>query len=75
MLKTMSKTEPKLTNMQQKIARLIAMGYTNYQIANELKIAEGTVNSHIHNIFNKFNFQNRVQIALLAYEKQLIGQA
>jgi DNA-binding NarL/FixJ family response regulator len=68
----MLKTEPKLTNMQQKIACLIAKGYTNYQIASALKIAEGTVNAHIHNIFNKFRFHNRAQIAVLAYEKQII---
>ncbi len=70
----MLRTEPKLTNMQKKIACLIAKGYTNYQIASDLKIAEGTVNSHIHNIFNKFSFQNRVQIAVLAYEQQIIDK-
>ncbi len=71
----MLRTEPRLTNMQMKIARLIAKGYTNYQIANDLKIAEGTVNSHIHNIFNKFSLQNRVQIAVLAYEQNIIDNA
>lgn len=68
----MSKIGPELTNMQKKIARLIAKGYTNCQIANDLKIKEGTVNTHIHNIFNKFALHSRVQIALLAYERNII---
>ena len=52
-----------LTTRQQEVARLIAQGLTNKQIARRLLIAEKTVGTHIEDIFTKLGFQSRAQVA------------
>ncbi|GAA3444776.1 response regulator [Planomonospora venezuelensis] len=55
-------TEP-LTSRELEIARLVAHGRTNADIAAELVISPGTVKTHLANIQRKVNATNRVGIA------------
>ena len=48
---------------------LIAKGYTNREIAEELVIAEGTAVRHVANILNKLNLKSRAQVAVWAVER------
>ena len=60
-----SKARPSdpLTPREMEIAVLVARGYTNRQIADELVITEGTAELHVVHILNKLGFHSRSQIA------------
>jgi DNA-binding NarL/FixJ family response regulator len=45
------------------VARLVAGGLSNKEIAVRLFISERTVDSHVRNILNKLGFNSRAQIA------------
>jgi predicted ATPase/DNA-binding CsgD family transcriptional regulator len=52
-----------LAKREVDVARLIAEGLTNRQIAARLFISEPTVATHIRNIMNKLGYNSRAQIA------------
>jgi DNA-binding CsgD family transcriptional regulator len=51
-----------LTLRQGEVARLIAQGLTNKEIARALVITEKTVGTHVEDIFNRLGFQSRAQV-------------
>jgi DNA-binding CsgD family transcriptional regulator len=57
-----------LTRREREILDLIASGFSNQQIADELFISPHTVKTHLHNIFKKINVIRRLQAALWAAE-------
>jgi len=61
-----------LTNREQEILKLIAVGKNNQEIAKELSIATGTVRVHVHAILQKLEVRDRTQAAILAFQKGLI---
>jgi DNA-binding NarL/FixJ family response regulator len=50
---------PRLTSRQQELLRLVADGNTNSQIARRLSITEGTVRTHLENIYRKLDVSSR----------------
>jgi DNA-binding NarL/FixJ family response regulator len=56
-----------LTEREMEIARLVAHGRTNAQIAAELFIGVGTVKTHVANVQRKVGASNRVGIAAWAW--------
>jgi DNA-binding NarL/FixJ family response regulator len=52
-----------LTARELEVARLIARGYTNRQIAEALVLTPGTVANHVGHILDKLECSSRVQIA------------
>lgn len=52
-----------LTRRELEIARLVAQGMTNREIAVELVIAHRTVDSHVEHILGKLGFSSRKKIA------------
>jgi LuxR family maltose regulon positive regulatory protein len=54
------------------VLRLIAAGYANQAIAQELRITIGTVKRHIHSILGKLGAQNRTQAIAQARERGLL---
>lgn len=58
-----------LTGREAQVARLIAEGLTNPEIATRLRIAERTVDAHLEHIRNKLGLRTRTQIALWARER------
>ncbi|MDH3475274.1 MAG: response regulator transcription factor [Rhodospirillales bacterium] len=52
-----------LTPREIEIARLVAAGLSNKEIARELSITEGTVKVHVHNIYEKLGIDGRVELA------------
>lgn len=55
-----------LTARERVVARLIAQGLTNKQIAARLVVAEGTVERHVANILGKLAMRSRVEVAMWA---------
>ena len=52
-----------LTPREQEIARLIAKGLSNREIADELVISPATAARHVANILAKLGFSSRTQVA------------
>jgi NarL family two-component system response regulator LiaR len=60
-----------LTEREREVLGLIARGFTNRQIADDLHITEGTVKGHVSNILSKLHLQDRTQAALFAVRNGL----
>jgi len=56
-------TDDDLTEAESRVARLVADGMSNKDIAAELNISVRTVEGHISNILSKKSWNNRVEIA------------
>lgn len=54
---------PVLTPREREVARHVALGLTNRQIAEQLVIAPGTARIHVERILGKLGLTSRVQIA------------
>ena len=50
---------PQLTPRQRELLRLVAAGHTNTQIARRLGLSEGTVRTHLKNIYTRLNVSSR----------------
>jgi DNA-binding NarL/FixJ family response regulator len=61
-----------LTDRELEVARLVARGRTNAEIATELFISLGTVKSHLASIQARLGARNRVEIAARIWESGAI---
>ena len=61
-----------LTPRETEVMRHVACGMTNQEIANKLIVTEGTVKIHVHNIYRKLGFSNRVDLTLYAQKRGLV---
>lgn len=59
-----------LTDREVEVARAVARGLSNADIAAELFLSIGTVKTHIGHLFEKLGLDNRVQIALLVRDAE-----
>lgn len=64
--------EHPLTKRELEILQLIVEGNTNCEIANKLYLTIGTVKTHLRNIFNKLNVDDRTQAAVIALRAGLV---
>lgn len=60
-----------LTAREREVARYLAQGKSNREIAETLVLSERTVENHVANILNKLGFDSRAQAAVWAVEKGL----
>jgi two-component system response regulator NreC len=58
--------QKELTGREEEVLRLIAQGYSNKEISNQLKIAVKTVESHKANLMQKLELRNRTEIVRYA---------
>jgi DNA-binding NarL/FixJ family response regulator len=61
-----------LTRRELQVARLLAQGLSDRQIAHELNITEGTAGVHVHRILEKLRLRSRVQVTEWAHSQGLI---
>lgn len=64
----------RLTRREREVIRLVALGWTNVHIADELRISESTVRKHLVNIFEKLEVHNRVSAIVVASRLGLLGE-
>ena len=57
-----------LTEREMEVLKLIAKGYSNDKIADELVISVGTVKGHVSNILSKLHLVDRTQAAVYAWQ-------
>lgn len=53
-----------LTEREIEVCRLLSLGYTNAQIANELYLSVGTIKNYVSNIYDKTGIKDRTALAL-----------
>ena len=63
-----------LTARERDILALLAKGYDNQTIANELFISLKTVKTHVSNILGKLNVDDRTQAVVYAFRHHLVSQ-
>ncbi|MBR8831541.1 MAG: Alkaline phosphatase synthesis transcriptional regulatory protein PhoP [Chroococcopsis gigantea SAG 12.99] len=57
-----------LTPTELKVVQLVAQGMANREIAEKLKVSQRTIESHVSNMLNKTNLNNRTELARWAIE-------
>jgi LuxR family maltose regulon positive regulatory protein len=62
-----------LSDRELEVLGLIAMGYTNRQIADQLYIARSTVKTHINHIYSKLGVSSRTEAVKQAHSLGLIS--
>ena len=65
---------PELTVRQKEIALSIARGKSNKEVAIECGISERTVKSHLTQIFEKLRVKDRLGLAVLLKQKNVLGE-
>jgi len=61
-----------LTERENEVLRLIARGFTNQKIAEDLVISNGTVKGHVSNILSKLHLADRTQAAVYAWQQGIV---
>ena len=61
-----------LTEREMDVLKLIANGYSNNQIAEDLVISENTVKGHVSNILSKLHLGDRTQAAVFAWQQGIV---
>lgn len=62
----MPESSARVSRRERQIVGLVAQGFRNREIADELFISEQTVKNHLRNIFSKLGVQDRLELALHA---------
>jgi DNA-binding NarL/FixJ family response regulator len=60
-----------LTSREKEVLRLLARGYQDIEIAEELHIEPVTVRTHVNHVLGKLQATNRIQAALRAIKEGL----
>lgn len=61
-----------LTERELEVLTLIARGYSNQRIMDELVISLGTVKGHVSNILTKLHLADRTQAAVYAWQEGIV---
>lgn len=61
-----------LTSREHDVLRLVAVGATNAEIADDLEVSEATVKTHIGNLFAKLQVRDRAGAIIFAYDHGLV---
>jgi DNA-binding NarL/FixJ family response regulator len=68
----LEKASRQLTRRELDIARMVALGARNKEIADKLGISEGTVKMHLHTVYEKLSISGRVALSIYARDHSLV---
>jgi DNA-binding NarL/FixJ family response regulator len=61
-----------ITDREREVLKLIALGLTNGEIADTLRLSMATVKTHVGRILTKLDARDRAQLVIAAYESGLV---
>ena len=61
-----------LSKQEYKVLKLIADGYSNVEIGQQLYISESTVKSHVSNVLSKLNAKRRTEAIRIGRDLQIL---
>ena len=64
-----------LSERESTLLKLLAAGYNNRQIADELSLAESTVKNNLSSLFHKINVRDRTQAVLYAIDNGIVSRS
>jgi DNA-binding NarL/FixJ family response regulator len=64
---------PQLTARQWELLGLVAAGHTNAQIGRRLGVSEGTVRTHLENIYRRLQVSSRTAAVTRAFPERAAG--
>ena len=64
--------ESQLTPREIQLVKMVAQGNRNKEIADKLFISEGTVKTHLHNIYDKLGVNGRLELMRFAHVNRLV---
>lgn len=62
----------RITDREREVLSLVASGFSNHEIADQLYIGESTVKTHVKHILTKLNLRDRIHAVVFAYQTGLI---
>ena len=68
----MSEPDDDLTERERQILRLIALGYTNQEIAGQLYLSVRTIEAHRRHILDKLRLTTRADLVRYALERRIV---
>jgi DNA-binding NarL/FixJ family response regulator len=63
---------PGVTARERDVLVLVARGLSNTEISRELFLSQATVKTYVSRLFTKLDVRDRVQLAVLAYERGIV---
>lgn len=61
-----------LTEREQEVLQLLALGLSNKEMAQRMVVSEGTIKTHVHNLIGKLGAQSRTHVLARAKELGLL---
>ena len=66
---------PSLTRREREVAALVARGLSNREAAEQLLVAQRTIETHLEHIFAKLGVQTRAEVAAWAARQDLLERS
>jgi ATP/maltotriose-dependent transcriptional regulator MalT len=66
-------TRPDLTPQELQIARFVAEGHTNREVAAQLFLSPRTIDFHLRNVYRKLGISSRTALARLDFDSENLG--